>query len=127
MITPGFAVRSLAGGSLSCFSVAVRNGAALSEYYCLSWEYAEEGNQWICSFMDVCISCLSIYQFTYFVVIRCMTHPSLLHVQDWFFEVQTCMAVLWGTRTVFPDVHLPLLNVWELNEVWNIPQRSPSP
>lgn len=70
---------------------------------------------------------LSIYQFTYFVVIRCMTHPSLLHAQDWFSEAQTCTAVLWGTRTVFPDVHLPLLNVWELNEVWNIPQRSPSP
>lgn len=77
----------------------------------------------ICGCLHFLVSHLSIY----LVVIKCTTHSSLLHAQVWFSEVQTCTAVSWGTHTVFPDVHLPLLNVWELNEVWNIPQRILSP
>lgn len=79
----------------------------------------------ICGYLHFLVIYLSIYLSC--GVIRCTTHPSLLHAQDWFSEVQTCTAVSWGTRTVFPDVHLPLSNVWELNEVWNMPQRSLRP
>lgn len=80
---------------------------------------------------------LFIFGYLHFPVIYlvvCLFHCYTMHdtplplacarLVPWGPDLYGCLS---GMRPVFPDLHLPFLNVRKLNEVWNTLQGSLSP